>query len=455
MVAFRLIVIWVIALMTTPEIRADLPRLTSAPSPADNPLKGLVPFSNMAGDAFPHSMEFQYIPLSDLMLGAESFNWQPLEALLGDIASRGNQAIFRVWVEYPGQKSGLPKFLRDQGVKVTEWTNGTEKSPADVCYSPDYSDERFVQALESFIAALGKRYDGDPRIAYITAGLLGSWGEWHTWPRADLFASVQTQGRVLAAYEKALKRTPVLLRYPAGEGHFAANANLPFGYHDDSFAWGTLDLGEESSGWFYMRMLKVAGEGALNKWRTQPIGGEVRPEVWGQIHDAKPEHPKAQDFLTCVEQTHVSWLLESGLFKKRADAERYRRAAEQVRRMGYDFHVPAATITQEGGRVKLTVNVINQGVAPFYRDWRLEVAALDAEGHIAQSWPVDWKITGLLPGDAPREWIATLDVAKLGRAPLMLALRVINPMPGGKSIRFANAEQDRDAPGWLSIGPMQ
>jgi len=286
--------------------------------------------------------------------------------------------------------------------------------------------------------------------------LLGSWGEWHTWPREDLFAPVRTQQRVLAVYEQALKLTPVLLRYPAGENHsgFAANADLPFGYHDDSFAWGTLDTGKESDGWFYLATLKAAGKSALNKWRSQPIGGEVRPEVWGQIHDARPEHPQAQDFVTCVEQTHVTWLMESGLFEKKAEPGRYRRATAQVSRMGYDFHVPTVRITRDGGQIELRVRVINQGVAPFYRDWRAGVAALDVEGHVIQSWPVDWKITGLLPGAAPREWQATLKLEVTPGVPLTLALRFINPLPNGKPLRFANAEQDRLAPGWLSLGPV-
>jgi hypothetical protein len=450
----RFICCWLIAAAVVREVSAE--QLEHAPSPPDNPLKGLVPYSGMAGMTFPHSMEFEYLRLSDLMKGALVFDWQPMEVLLTGIASRGNQAIFRVWVEYPGKESGLPKFLVEQGVKVTRWKNDPEQPPAGVSYSPDYADERLVQALESFITALGQRYDGDPRLAYLTAGLLGSWGEWHTWPRDDLFAPVKTQQRVLAAYQRALKRTPVLLRYPAGEAHrgFAANANLPFGYHDDSFAWGTLDSGKESDRWFYLATLKAAGDSALNKWRTHPIGGEVRPEIWGQVHDAKPEHAKAQDFLTCVEQTHVTWLMESGLFEKRAAPERYRRAVEQVRRMGYDFHVPNATITNEGGRVKVSVSVVNQGVAPFYRDWGMELAALDAEGHPVQRWPVDWKITGLLPGDAPREWSAALPLPKQPTGKLTLALRVINPLPNGKPLRFANTGQDRHAPGWLSLGPL-
>ena len=433
-------------------VQADPVTLEWGPSAADNPLKGLVPYAEPEPGGFPHSLEFDYLRLADLMTGPQAFNWQPLERLLDGISSRGNQAIVRVWLEYPGKESGLPAFLRDAGVRVESWKNRDEKS---LCHTPDYSDERLVTALESFIAELGRRYDGDPRLGFITAGLLGSWGEWHTHPRGDLFAPAPTQRRVLAAYQRAFRKTPVLLRYPAGEGQqdMAPNAALPFGYHDDSFGWGTLDTGRPEDGWFYLPSLKAAGANALNKWRTQPIGGEVRPEVWGQIHDAKPQHRKAQDFLACVEQTHVSWLMESGLFEKKPDAERHARAAAHVRRMGYDFHVQTAEIQRDGPTIQVRLSVINQGVAPFYQDWRLELAALDAQGRISQRWPLDWKLTGLLPGDPPRDWKSSLS-CKQRRTGQTLVLRVIHPLPNGKPLRFANADQDRHLPGWLSLGPL-
>lgn len=429
--------------------------LQPAPSPADNPLKGLVPYANHSEareSLFPHSLEFGYLPLAMLMRAESSFDWEPLESLLNEIAARGNQAIFRVWMEYPGQKSGLPGYLRELGVKVTSWNNPEEKK---TCFSPDYHDERVVSALESFIAALGKRYDGDARIGFITAGLLGSWGEWHTYPREDLFASANTQRRVLDAYEKAFHQSPILLRYPVGkgDGNKAANAHYHMGFHDDSFAWNTLDRGTKDD-WSFMSLLKKAGDEAFHKWRTQPIGGEVRPELWGQIFDPKPTHPQAQDFAECVRQTHVSWLMESGLFREKANEARYAGAVTQVQRMGYDFHVSTAEITPQGPKVKLRLTVLNQGVAPFYQDWRVELAALAADGKIEHRWPVDWKITGLLPGADARQWNASLNLPKKSLAGLTLGLRVINPLPNGKPLRFANAEQDRPTPGWLSVGTL-
>ncbi len=74
--------------------------LTPQPSPVDNPLKGFLPYRGTY--AFPHSMEWFYVPLRDLMSGPSTFTFATgLEPLLSDIASRGHQAVFRVYLDYP------------------------------------------------------------------------------------------------------------------------------------------------------------------------------------------------------------------------------------------------------------------------------------------------------------------------------------------------------------------
>lgn len=431
--------------------------LAPAPTPADNPLKGLVPYAHADHERFPHSMEFFYLPLSDLMTGADTFDWRPLEKRLDDIAGRGHQAVFRVWLEYPGHADGIPRFLEEAGVKVTEWNNtNTEPFPHQQVRTPDYGDPRLRAALASFIAALGGKYDGDPRIGFITAGLLGTWGEWHTYPRMELMADKTVQAEVMDAYERAFRKTPVLLRYPAGEntGGKAPNHLRRFGYHDDSFAWATLDAGRKEDAWFFMAALKSAGPEALEKWKTYPIGGEIRPELWGRIFDEQPSHPQAQDFAACVRETHVTWLMDSGMFEKSAPPQRRQRAIEEVRRMGYEFHVQTAAITRASRKLDVRLSVINRGVAPFYHDWRLELGTLDAQANITRRWPLDWKLTGLCPGDAPRTWSTQLDLDGPDLTGQILALRVINPLANGKPLRFANADQDRHLSGWLSLAKM-
>jgi len=424
-----------LACLLVPCLAEEL-ELEFAPAPVANPLKGLVPYAGDHGaDAFPHSMEFSYVALSDLVAGERRYDWEKLEALLGRIASRRHQAVLRIYLEYPKKPSAVPGYLGVDG-------------------APDYEDPALRECLRDFIAAFGEAYDGDARIGFLTAGLLGKWGEWHTWPEVDRWASRDVQVEVLDAYEAAFKQTPVLLRYPVGEGgKDAANDARPFGYHDDSFAWGTLDTGREEDFWFFVPALKKAGRAAVEKWKRHPIGGEIRPEAWGICFDEEPANPKVQSFARCVEETHVTWLMDSGMFEREyVTPGRRKRAETQVRRMGYEFHVSTADHVRRGGGVELSVAIENRGVAPFYAAWPIEWGLLDGRtGELRRSVEGGEKLTGILPGEEPVRRVGRIAVDGLAAGTYVLAMRVANPMPGGLPLCFANGTQDEHAPGWLSL----
>ena len=433
--------------------------LVYAPAPVDNPLKGLVPYAADVRDRFPHSLEFNYIPLAALVTGPDQYDWAPLEKLLDATTSRGHQTIFRVHLEWPGKTNLIPDFLIKNGLKLHHYVNtNTQPFPPAKAETPDYADPNLRRVLQQFIAALGKKYDGDPRIGFISAGLLGTWGEWHDYPRDDLFASQEVQDEVMNAYAAAFHVTPILLRYPAGAQHarLAPNAQRPFGYHDDSFAWATLDTGRKEESWFFQAAMKAAGPAALDKWKTHPIGGEIRPEAWGIVFDVAPGAKKVQDFHACVDATHVTWLMDSGLFQRKPDAERVQRARTEVRRMGYEFHVPAVTLVPPtNATLAVQVEVENRGVAPFYYDWPVEIGLLDDNGRVLRSVTSAAKITGLLPGDQPRVWSEKLDLRNIKPGAYHLALRIPNPLPKGPPMRFANQTQDQHAPGWLTLAPVE
>jgi hypothetical protein len=446
-----------IALSDQPVAGASRRLLEYSPAPVDNPLKGLVPYQGDRRKMFPHSLEFNYLPYSILVKGYDEFDWAPLERMLEGIASRGHQAVLRVYLEFPNKTGAIPEFLLRDGLKVHKYATGNTASPAAAqAETPDYEDKNLRKSLTGFIAALGERYDGDPRVGFITAGLLGAWGEWHTYPRSELFASKTVQLEVMDAYEAAFKITRVLLRYPTGDGddRLAKNADRKFGYHDDSFAWATLDTGKHEDSWFFMAKLRTAGPAAGTKWKAHPIGGEIRPEAWGQVFDGSPDNKRIQNFRQCLEATHVSWLMDSGMFKQERKADRIKRAEQEVRRMGYEFHAPAVRIGEvTGGKLTVSLEVENRGVAPFYYDWQPEYGLL-ANGQAMKTFAGTGKLTGLLPGDKPRLWADMLDVSGVKAGNYTLAVRVPNPMKGGKPIRFANATQDivRD---WLSLGDIR
>lgn len=420
-----------------------------APAPADNPLKGLVPYAGAANpDKFPHSMEFSYFPLSAVVVAPERYDFAVLERFLDAVAARGHQAVFRFYLEYPNKQDGIPGFLLDAGLKTTrfERTSTPPRPPATVM-TPDYEDARLRQMLRSFISAFGARYDGDKRIGFITAGLLGLWGEWHDSPRNDLFASKVVQNEVMQAYASAFHSTPILLRYPAGEqdAAYASNATAPFGYHDDSFAWAT--LGEKN--WSFMNRMRAAGGTALTRWQSSPIGGEIRPEAWGKVFDTEPANPNIENFRQCVAVTHASWLMDSGMFRAGNSGERRQRAIEEVRRMGYEFHV-ASVALEAGESPSVALKLENRGVAPFYYAWPMEFALLNDRGRL-RSTPSSHTLQGILPGEA-RLIEQRLDRGTLTPGRYRLLMRVANSLPEGKSVHFANTRQDADLDGWLSLG---
>src|SRR4029079_3197829 len=131
------------------------------------------------------------------------------------------------YVDYPTLPYGVPGFL--SGVAKNAYTDyGNTTS-----FSPNYDDPALVSAMTNLIAALGARYDGDPRVGFITVGLVGFWGEWHTYRPScgcdDWMPSVATERRGIEAFNDSFHHTRLLLRFPDVGWH-----GEPFGFHDDA-----------------------------------------------------------------------------------------------------------------------------------------------------------------------------------------------------------------------------
>jgi len=400
-------------------------------APPDNPLKGFFPFRGDFGDTFPHSLEWAHFPLRDLMDGPDSFTFEKtFEPALMEIAARGHQTVLRIHVDQPGQPTGVPQFLLDGGLKMTAYDDHGGGQ------SPDYSDENLIKAFESFIRAFGKKYDGDPRIGFITVGLLGFWGEWHTYPHESWFPNEAIQNRVLNAYNQSFKKTKLMVRRPA-----ANSPNLPIGYHDDSFAFSTLPTVE----WHFVSLLRNAG--LTNHWHMHPIGGEVRPELQTNIWMRPiPAEPKAEDFAECVRLTHASFLTGHRLFSTSLPDEDRKRAIEAAHSLGYEIHIAEVTIPEvrSGDPVEVILKVENRGVAPFYYDWEVQ---LEINGVIAKT---DLQLSKVLPGTIA--WRPSVKM-ELPVGEHTVKIRVVNPMKGGKQFHFANEEQGSD--GWLELGSLR
>jgi len=407
----------------------------------NNPLKGFMPYTG-SYSTFPYSMEWSYLPLRSLMSGPTNFDWSSLDTLLGNDTGRGHQTVFRVYLDYPTLSTGIPQYLLDAGL-VTYTYDDYGNNGISVC--PDYSNALLQQALTNFIAALGARYDGDPRIGFITVGLLGFWGEWHTYPHTNWFASVAVQDEVLNAYGAAFSKTKLLVRYPSGMN---PSARL-IGYHDDSFAYETID----PPSYMFLGLLKAAGE--TNKWMTQPVGGEVYPPEQLCMWDSPSNCvPPGQAFSNCVALTHASWMLNQGAFSPGFTGSEQSLALAGSRSLGYELYVSNATIVDAAlsGPLAVNLQIGNTGVAPFYYNWPVQLGALNSSNQLVKTWTTSWKLSSFLPGSATNVWSLKQANHGLPVGQYKLLLSVQNPMTNGMPISFADTSQNADRAGWLTLG---
>lgn len=422
--------------------------LAAAPEPEVNPLKGFIPFQGDF-DAFPYSMEWAYFPLNAVMTGPDEFDWSVFDASLEEIAARGHQTALRFYLDYPTRPSGIPQFLIDGGLETRSYD---EFGNNGVSVSPNYDDPNLRAALDGFIAALGERYDGDARVGFVQAGLVGFWGEWHTWPyngeaNPNWMPSVTTQQQILDDFVAAFPQTELQVRNPD-----SLNAPMPIGYHDDSFALSTMT---SSLGWHFMDNMVAVG--ATEKWKEYSIGGELRPELQPCIFSAAGcpviEEGGDNDFAGSLAQTHASWLMNHYAFQTGYSTADKAVALEASRSLGYSFRATEAMVpsTIDAATAELGLTVSNIGVAPFYYDWPITLGLLDGSGELVKTIPTDWHVSDI-PSGSTKQFVVTTDVSDLPAGGLTVVAQVTNPLANGYPVRFANEAQDVDRDGWLTLG---
>jgi hypothetical protein len=319
-----------------------------------NPLKGLLTSPLWTGgntpDSVPSSLEFYYFGLDEIMRGNNDFDWTVLDKSIADAESRNNHVIWRVFCHYPGQPLRVPQFLIDAGVSlVTTASDGV---------SPQYDDPILLEAFQQFIAAFGAKYDGHKTVGFIQLGLLGKWGEWHTYPETNLLSDA-TKDKVVGWFDAAFQSTQLQVRNPWPSAYAAG-----MGLHDDSFGFSTLG----SIDWFFWPEVEKAGQTLF--WKAGAMGGETRPELQASIFTpdyAAGSDEYKQDFNECVQTTHATYMFHHSLFQGTVAGAELEKARSAHARMGYNFQVTGVgAAASSSGYISVDVTVAQTGVAPFY-----------------------------------------------------------------------------------------
>ncbi|WP_222106387.1 fibronectin type III domain-containing protein [Catellatospora sichuanensis] len=471
----------------SPDPTLQVHALTAAPGPVDNPLKGWAKFYSPGANqnvGYPHALTWGYFGLSEIMTSSSNcagYNWSIVDSMLAETAGYGNQAAIRIYLTYPGGTGSHP------GNAIPPCFNGNVANRADTYWNvthPDYDSPFLINAMKNFIAAFGARYDGDPRLGFIHLGLVGLWGEWHTWPydtdTADglpnYMPSDANGAQLLAAFDAAFNTTKVELRYPGAAGGAANTRDI--GYHDDSFCYREgsplqgVTLPVSMGGASYAQLQRKLDSGTENKWITSSMGGELRPEIQSSAFQYWPNGSGQVDNLkACIELDHATWMIneQSGGYAS-GDAN----VAAAVRLMGYNLTVDNAYYKDTAsGATSVGVQISNSGVAPFYYPWTVTLGLKNSSGTVVRTFDTSWDLRKVQPltirnfpdwntGANPsyrdfgyRQYFQhSADLSGLAQGGYQWVMRVKNPLEAvnanAKKLRFANATQNAD--GWLGLG---
>ncbi len=412
----------------------------------NNPMKGWMPGYTGIKSTFPYNVDHFYISLKKVYTNWGQCDWTEFDKELNRIVGGGRHVVCRFWVHYPNadpvKANGLPAFLSSL---VPAYSDG----------SPDYNDEDFMLAMEDFIKLFGAKYNNDPRILLIEAGLNGKWGEWHTYPNDERAMNQTNKNRLTTAYLNAFPNTHIGIRQ---SGHVQTSQKMSFAYYDDSWAHSTLCTGS----WCFWNGNIVKNE-ITNIYQFHPIAGEMRPEVQLEIFDLWPNPSKTtegqpmEDLETCIKTTHVSFMKAyGGLYGRVPSAEEWANGLKSHKMLGYQFYVRSVQILPEASnKFTVNLNLQNKGVAPIYYNWQVEFSAINS----ANEWigiigTADWNTNSVMPTST--DFLKTFTGNLPASGNYKILMRFKNPLDAYTSnarvLRFANEKQDADKNGWLTLG---
>ena len=377
------------------------------------PLKGIVLWhDNGKMNSYKNSisLEYSYCLPCQVVTGKNEneiqYNWSSFETLLNSIANRGHQAIIRFRYEYPGKTiskntsgcdcdirgaTAVPAYIKD----LSDYSETYSSNPGGDgnTYYADWSNSELQWFTKQFYKDFAKKYDNDPRIAFLQVGF-GHWSEYHIYGTSlklgTNFPSKNYQTEFLQIMNDAFKKTPWSISIDAADNSYApivgssASMALNFGLFDDSFMHKDHNDYNESC---WNRI-------GTNRWKTAPGGGEISYYTSNDQKNAlNPAGMYGRTWEQQAAKFHITYMIANDAVDGTyATVERVKEASINS---GYKFQITKfqASDTQ----AKITVK--NIGVAPIYHDAYVTV----------KNKRSDVSLKGLLP-DEEQEYIVDVGI---------------------------------------------
>ncbi len=317
---------------------------------------------------------------SDVEPKENAFDWRPVDDFIKWFKADGKKIAHGVMSISTGIRKEYvtPKWVFDAGAEALSIPD--ESSPTKHQFIVKHWDDPvFVKKLGEFVAAFGKRYDGNPDIAFLDIRDYGNWGEGHVgFLGVDLAPPEVYKTCYLQPYITAFPHTQLIV--PWGHGGYDA-------VYDWAIAQGA----------------GIRRDGILSKWSKD--GSEClrahghAPAVF-EYCDSYSETKKNGNWSTesllhyveCGKPSYMQW-----------DANVYRENSEFCRKLGnkigYHFVLQRAVLPREiksARSFELQLRWLNDGITYLYEPCHVAVGLLDENDNVVrQQWLTD---------SAPKKW---------------------------------------------------
>ena len=456
--------------------RAQEPRVSDKPvllteieNVLPNPFKGFATRIGFDNPEYETKLQYSRFTWRELEPERGVIDWDYFEKDWGNIDSTGKRVAFRIMCVLPqgtdyyvrlfdyGNKEGsmesrisaflnngeghfdIPEWLIDEGVRMIPYT--IEGCKGGTALAPNFNDPKFLNAHRKFIAALGARYDNDPRIAWIDIGTYGFWGEWH-WlyggRHVSLEATRETKKAILEHYFEAFPNTPKVITFDDKFGHRYV-VEHGGGIRNDCLA-GLFD-GEDQNE-VYLEYVSSLNETA---WKTGIINGEFCGNVKEFIEATTTRFDETYKFIQKTHWSIITFKLCQSGGDIRPVSEQHRKNLDKLyKKLGYRFVLKEVEHNKEielGDTLTITINVENKGVAPFYFKWPLVFYLIDSDGNVALQQDLNVDIRNWLPGS--HSVITNVPIPlKVPSKTYDVKLAIQDPFKDEPGVMFANTNRD-------------
>ena len=339
---------------------------------------------------------------NDLEPEEGDYRWEMFDSYAQPWIAKGKKIALRV-MTCSQVEEGTPEFVRKAGArghwfKYPKETSGLDFPPR---WEPVYDDPVFLEKLENFLAAMARRYDGDPNVAFIDVGSLGIYGEGNPRPDYPLTDDERKQAGTEATHlvtppwktrltkmhvdlwRKHFRRSQ-LVALDGFDGGWNANSDgvmmmycreNGLGFRDDSiFTFPPPSEEHPYRDWCHDNWARLFAP-------TAPVVVETCHYPYraatGQWNESR--------YLECVEKYQASYLSIHDFPDEHL--KRCRESIDKInRRLGYRFELREATYPESvaaGEKVEISSTWVNVGVSWSHAGAALTWSLVDRNGNCA------------------------------------------------------------------------